>query len=65
MGYDVLILDGELHHTQKVRLERLSVGKKIALSQKVLYIYWLKELSKGQMNLSMIEAVIDAFQWDD
>jgi hypothetical protein len=65
MSYDVLRMDAQQHDTQKVRLERLSVGKKIALNEKVLYVHMLKELSKGQMNVSMIEAVIDAFKWED
>jgi uncharacterized protein YeeX (DUF496 family) len=65
MSYEVLRIDLVHHNTQKVRLERLSVGKKIALNEKVLYVHMLKELSKGQMNVSMIKAVIDAFKWED
>jgi hypothetical protein len=41
------------------------VGKKTVLDEKVLYVHMLKELSKGQMNVSMIEAVVDAFNWDE
>ena len=55
----ILRLDAPLHNPTKVRVETLR-----ATSQKELYVHMLKECSKKQMTVDMIQNVIDAFEED-
>jgi hypothetical protein len=53
----ILRLDATLHHPAKVRVETLR-----ATSQKELYVFTLKQMSKGKMTVDMIQNVLDAFE---
>ncbi len=51
----MLRIDSEYNNSKEIKVESLR-----ATSQRELYVHMLKEVSKGQMNLEMIQSVLDS-----
>jgi len=53
----ILRVDAEHHNTKKLRVETLR-----ATSQRELYVHMLKQCTKGNIGVDMIQDVLDAFE---